>query len=226
MQRTITVRANLAEEALGSAASRVARAVAELGRPPARVNVALRGQIDPFHEMQKGLQRGLVVAVVAILLLLIANFQSLRLSLVVFSAIPAVLAGVALALWLTNNSVNIQSFVGAIMGIGIAVANAILFVTFAERARMAGASAADASIEGARTRLRPILMTSAAMLCGMMPIALGLRDSSGQMVPLGCAVVGGLAAATLATLFVLPTLFALVQARAHRRGASLEEPPE
>jgi multidrug efflux pump subunit AcrB len=226
MERTITIRANLAEEALSSAASRVARAVAELGKPPARVNVSLRGQIAPFQELQRGLQRGLVVAMVAVLLLLIANFQSLRLSLVVLSAIPAVLAGVALALWLTNNTISIQSFIGAIMGIGIAVANAILFVTFAERARIAGASAADASIEGARTRLRPILMTSAAMLCGMMPIALGLSDSTGQMAPLGCAVVGGLAAATIATLFILPSMFAVVQARVHRHGVSLEEPPE
>jgi multidrug efflux pump subunit AcrB len=224
MQRTITVRANVAGEPLSRAGRLVARAVAELGKPPERVSIALRGQIAPFQEMQQGLQRGLSVAVIAIFLLLVANFQSVRLSCVALAVVPAVLAGSALALWMTNTTINIQSFIGTIIGIGVAVANAILLITFAERARMTGVSAADAALESARTRLRPVLMTSAAMIAGMMPIALGLSDPSGQMAPLGCAVAGGLAAATLATLFVLPSLFALVQARVHRRGVSLEEP--
>src|SRR6185369_14084148 len=98
-----------------------------------------------------------------IFLLLMANFQSLRLSFVVLGAAPAVLSGSALALWLTGTTINVQSFIGVIMALGVAVANAILLVTFAERARVAGASAAEAALEGARTRLRPILMTSAAM---------------------------------------------------------------
>src|SRR5262249_37342248 len=157
---------------LSTAARAVQTAVAELGALPARVNVAWRGQIAPLQEMQTGLRRGLEVTVVVIFLLLMANFQSLRLSLVVLSVIPAVLAGAALALWVTNTTINIQSFIGAIMSVGVAVANAILFVTFAERARLAGATAADAALDGARTRLRPILMTSAAMLSGMTPMAL------------------------------------------------------
>jgi multidrug efflux pump subunit AcrB len=223
MVRTITVRANIAGKSLSRAVREARTAVAELGALPARVNVAWRGQIAPLQEMQTALRRGLEVTVVVIFLLLMANFQSLRLSLVVLSVIPVVLAGAALALWVTNTTINIQSFIGTLMGVGVAVANAILLVTFAERARLAGAAAADAALEGARTRLRPILMTSAAMLSGMMPITLGVLDASGQMAPLGCAAVGGLAAATLATLFVLPILFALVQARAHRRGVSLVE---
>ncbi len=222
MQRTITVRANISGEPLSSAAGRVARAVADLGNPPPRVSVALRGQIKPLEEMRNGLQRGLEVAGAAIFLLLMANFQSLRLSLIVLGTAPSVLAGVVVALWLTG-TINIQSFIGLIMGLGVAVANAILLVTFAERARMAGASAAKAAVEGARTRLRPILMTSTAMIAGMMPIALGLSDVSGQMVPLAWAVIGGLFAATLATLFVLPPFFVLLQTHAHRRGVSLEE---
>jgi multidrug efflux pump subunit AcrB len=223
MQRTITVRANLAGEALSAARKRVTGALAELGAPPPRVSIALRGQIAPLSQMQLELRRGLSVAIVAIFLLLMANFQSLRLSFVVLSVVPAVLAGAVLALWVTDTTINIQSFIGAIMGVGVAVANSILLVTFAERARMGGVSAADAAIEGARTRLRPILMTSAAMTAGMLPIALGMSDESGQMSPLGCGAVGGLIAATLATLFVLPAIFTLAQARAHRRGASLEE---
>src|SRR5262249_6422810 len=159
---------------------------------------------------------GLLVAVVAILLLLIANFQSLRLALVVLSAVPAVLAGAAIALWLNKMTINIQSFVGIIFGVAVALANAILLVTFAERARMAGALAPEAALEGGRTRLRPILMTSTAMIAGMMPVALGFSDPTGQMAPLGCAVVGGLTAATFATLFILPASFAALQRNAHR----------
>jgi multidrug efflux pump subunit AcrB len=222
MQRTITVRANVASEALSRAAARVTNAVQELGAPPTRVSVQLRGQIGPMAEMQDAFERGLAIAVVAIFLLLVANFQSLKLSLVVVSTVPAVLAGVGLVLWLTNTTINLESFMGTIVGVGVAVANAILLVTFAERSRMNGATAADAALEGAGSRLRPILMTSAAMIAGMMPVALGFSDRSGQMAPLGCAVIGGLAAATVATLFVLPSIFALVQARSHRRDVALD----
>jgi multidrug efflux pump subunit AcrB len=112
---------------------------------------------------------------------------------------------------------------GAIMAVGVAVANAILLVTFAERNRLAGADSHTAAVEGAQSRLRPILMTSLAMIVGMMPMALGLGEGGQQSAPLGRAVVGGLAAATLATLLVLPSIFALVQARAHRRSGSLDQ---
>ena len=111
---------------------------------------------------------------------------------------------------------------GAIMAIGVAVANAILLVTFAERSRLSGAAPNAAAVEGAESRLRPILMTSAAMIAGMMPMALGFGEGGQQTAPLGRAVVGGLAVATLATLLVLPSVFAIIQARAHRRSVSLD----
>ncbi|MDE3067466.1 MAG: efflux RND transporter permease subunit [Verrucomicrobiota bacterium] len=223
MQRMITVTANLAPGAdLGSAASQVARALKEIGKPPPKVNVAVRGQVVPMQQMLDGLRTGLLLAVVVIFLLLAANFQSLKLSFIVVSTVPAVIAGVVLALWLTETTLNIQSFMGAIMAVGVAVANAILLVTFAERSRIGGAGADAAAVEGARSRLRPILMTSAAMIAGMMPMTLGLGESGQQTAPLGRAVVGGLAMATLATLLVLPAVFAIVQARSHRRSASLD----
>ncbi|HEX4602717.1 MAG TPA: efflux RND transporter permease subunit [Candidatus Angelobacter sp.] len=222
MQRLITVRANLYGNDLAGAAGQVRNAIAELGPPPPGVSVALRGQVVPLQEMLDGLRGGLVLAVVAIFLLLTANFQSLKMSFIVVSTVPAVLAGVVMALWLTDTTLNIQSFMGAIMGVGVAVANAILLVTFAENSRLGGASAVDAGVEGARSRLRPILMTSAAMIAGMMPMALSLGESGGQAAPLGRAVVGGLSAATIATLFVLPSVFAVVQSRSHRRAASLD----
>ena len=221
MQRTLTVRANITNDDLGSASRRVAKAIAELGAPPPRVSVTLRGQIAPMREMLDGLQQGLLIVIGATFLLLAANFQSLKLSIIVMSTAPAALAGVVLALWLTHTTINLDSFMGAIMALGVAVANAILLVTFAERTRVSGATAAEAAKEGARSRLRPILMTSLAMIAGMLPVAIGLGDADRQMVPLGRAVIGGLAAATIATLFVLPAIFARVQKNSHRDGVSL-----
>ena len=236
MQRLVTVTANTAGADLGSVARQVTEAVKAIGAPPAGVSVAIRGQIVPLGQMMDGLRAGLLLAVVVIFLLLAANFQSLKLSLIVVATTPAVIAGVVLMLWLTGTPLNIQSFMGAIMAIGVAVANAILLVTFAERARAgqgtAGSlsllSAADAAVEGSRSRLRPILMTSLAMIAGMAPMALGLGEGGEQTAPLGRAVIGGLALATVATLLVLPAVFALIQARAHRRSASLhpDDAPE
>ena len=136
MQRLVTVTANISGADLGSVAGQVLAAVKQLGQPPAGVNVAVRGQIVPLQQMLDGLRAGLLLAVVAIFLLLAANFQSLRLSALVLFTTPAVIAGVICMLWLTGTTLNIQSFMGAIMAIGVAVANAILLVTFAERARV------------------------------------------------------------------------------------------
>jgi multidrug efflux pump subunit AcrB len=222
MQRTIAVTANVARADLGSAASAIDRRLASLGKPPAGVNVAVRGQIAPMREILAGLRAGLLLAVVAILLLLAANYQSVRLAVVVVATTPAVIAGVVLALRVTGTTLNIQSFMGAIMAVGVAVANAVLLVTFAERSRHAGATAVDAARDAARTRLRPILMTSLAMIAGMLPMALGVGEAGPQAAPLGRAVIGGLALATVATLLVLPGVFALVQSRAHRQSASLD----
>jgi multidrug efflux pump subunit AcrB len=221
MQRTVTVTANLGGEDLGHVADQVQEAIAGLGTPPAGINVAVRGQVVPLEQMVGGLRNGLVAAVVVIFLLLAANFQSLKLSFLVVCTTPAVLVGVLLMLWLTRTTLNLESFMGAIMAVGVAVANSILLVSFAERSRMAGLSGMDAAIEGARSRLRPILMTSLAMIAGMTPMALGLGEGGQQTAALGRAVIGGLALATLATLMVLPAIFGLVQARAHRRSVSL-----
>jgi multidrug efflux pump subunit AcrB len=222
MQRMITVTANITGSDLGTVARQVKQTLASLGDPPPRVSVALRGQVVPMEQMMAGLRTGLLAAVAIIFLLLIAHFQSAALALTVLSTTPAVIAGVALALGLTHTSLNIQSFMGAIMAVGVAVANGILLVTFAERARLANPDARLAAVEGARTRVRPILMTSAAMIAGMLPMAIGLGESGQQTAPLGRAVVGGLAAASLATLFVLPSIFAIVRARANTASASMD----
>jgi multidrug efflux pump subunit AcrB len=184
--------------------------------------VSVRGQIGPMKQTLTNLGEGLLLAVLVIYLLLAANFQSLRLALVVLSTVPAVICGVIFALLVTRTTLNIQSFMGAIMAIGVAVANAILLVIFAEEHRRAGNVSTVAAIQGALTRMRPILMTSMAMIAGMIPMALGLGEGAQQTAPLGRAVIGGLSFATVATLLILPLLFSLVQERAGGHSPSLD----
>jgi multidrug efflux pump subunit AcrB len=222
MQRMLTLSANIAGADLGRASSLVHQAIEDAGKPPERVKVTLRGQVAPMTEIFNGLRSGLLVAIGTILLLLTANFQSLRLSLAVVMTIPAVVSGVAGTLWLTHTTLNIQSFMGAIMAIGVAVANSILLVTFAERSRRDGRDAPEAALEGAVSRLRPILMTSLAMIAGMIPMAIGFGEGGEQTAPLGRAVIGGLIGATCATLVALPAIFAMLQQRHVRHSASLD----
>jgi len=205
MARMVSVTANIQGSDLGRVAAQVEKALSEIP-PPAGVNVALRGQVQPMKDMQAGLRLGLMTAVVVIFLLLVANFQSVRLALAVVSAVPAVILGVVLFLWISQTTLNIQSFMGAIMAVGVAVANAILLVTFASRAHHRGFTRDEAAVEGAGSRLRPISMTTCAMIAGMIPMAFG----GGQAGPLGKAVLGGLAVGTLATLFIVPAAFALL----------------
>ena len=222
MQRQVSMTANVVGTDLGSASRQITTALARAGEPPRGAKVQVRGQIPPMREMLGGLALGLGLAVAVIFLLLSANFQSLRLALVTVSTAPAVVAGVAAMLYLTHTTLNVQSFIGAIMAVGVAMANAILLVTFAEQRRRRGGAASEAAVEGAGRRLRPILMTTCAMVAGMLPMALALGESGQQNAPLGRAVIGGLAAATLATLFVLPSVFAILQGGASLRSASLD----
>jgi multidrug efflux pump subunit AcrB len=210
-QRMVTLTANAAGEDLGRVLMRVQQAIARAGEPPRGARVAVRGQVAAMQETFTNITTGLAVAVVVIFLLLAANFQSLRLALVVVSTVPAVLVGVVLMLLVTGTTLNVQSFMGAIMAIGVAVANAILLVTFAEQARRHGGSPSSTALDAAQARMRPVLMTSAAMIAGMVPMALALGEGAEATAPLGRAVIGGLAVATLATLLVLPSVYALVQ---------------
>ena len=221
-QRMVTLTASVYGDDLGRIAGRVDQAIARAGAPPRGTSVSVRGQIAAMRETFRNVAAGLVVAVVVIFLLLAANFQSLRLAFVVVSTVPAVLTGVALALALTRTTLNVQSFMGAIMAVGVAVANAILLVTFAEEARRKGAAPGRAAIDAARARMRPVLMTSAAMIAGMIPMALAIGEGAETTAPLGRSVIGGLAAATLATLVVLPSVFSLVQHKAAVGSASLD----
>lgn len=222
MKRQVTLTANFAGSDLGSVASLVEASIAKAGAPPTGSTVEIRGQIPPMNEMQSGLSIGLLLSIVVVFLLLTANFQSVRLSLVTVSTIPAVVTGVMSMLYFTDTTVNVQSFIGAIMSVGVAMANSILLVTFAEKRRTEDGDVKLAAVSGAGSRLRAILMTSLAMIAGMLPMALAFGESGQQNAPLGRAVVGGLAAATLATLFFLPLFFAILQSRASLKSASMD----
>ena len=221
-QRMVTLTANVAGEDFGRALNHVNAAIQRAGTPPRGTTVAIRGQLAAMEETFRNIAAGLIVAVIVIFLLLAANFQSFRLAAVVVSTVPAVLAGVALILRATGTTLNVQSFMGAIMAIGVAVANAILLVTFAEDARQRGDSPLRIGIDAARARMRPVLMTSSAMIAGMLPLALALGEGAEATAPLGRAVIGGLAMATLATLIVLPSVYSLAQQSAHAVSPSLD----
>ncbi len=209
MQRVVSITANLHEAPLGLAEQQINEAIVKAGAPARGVTVNVRGQIPALKSTFEGLRLGLGIAIVVIFLLLTANFQSVRLALVVLSTVPAVLCGVILVLKFSGTTLNIQSFMGAIMATGIAVANSILLVTFAE---LGGGIVAAAS-----ARLRAILMTAFAMLAGIAPIALG----AAQTAPLGRAVIGGLALATLATLTIVPLFYAILQPNPGRSASLL-----
>ena len=220
-QHVISLTANLHGITLGQSAPAIRRAVAAVGAPPRGISVQLRGQMPPLDLTISGLRVGLLLAVLAIFLLLSANFQSLRLALAIVLTVPAVLCGVVLMLLATGTTLNIQSFMGSIMAIGIAVANSILLVTFTERARHEGRPLLEAACEGATGRLRAVLMTATAMIFGMVPLAIGFGEGGPQAAPLGRAVVGGLAVSTFATLSILPLLYAILQRNASTASPSL-----
>jgi multidrug efflux pump subunit AcrB len=225
-QRMVTITGNVAGADLGSAARETEAAIARAGEAPRGARVDVRGQVPPMRQTQSGLEFGLLLAIAVIFLLLVANFQSLRASLVILSMIPAVVLGVVAALWVAGTTLNVQSFMGAIMAVGVSVANAILLVTFAEQRRREGQEARAAAMVAASSRLRPILMTSFAMIAGMTPMALGIGEGGEQTAPLGRAVIGGLAASTIAVLIVLPLVFGIAQRKASRAPASLHPDDE
>jgi multidrug efflux pump subunit AcrB len=221
MQRVVSLTANVHGVTIGDIASDIRAALKNAGEAPRGITVAVRGQIPPLEETIRGLQIGLGLAVAAIFLILAANFQSFRLAITVLLTVPGVLVGVLVMLRLTGTTLNVQSFIGAIMAIGIAVANSILLVTFAEFQRRESGTPAVAAVEGATGRLRAIAMTAVAMIAGMLPIAIGAGEAAEQTVPLARAVIGGLISATFVTLIVLPALYALLQRSAKLETASL-----
>ncbi|MBX7073821.1 MAG: efflux RND transporter permease subunit [Pirellulales bacterium] len=221
-QRYLNINANVEGEDMGRAARQVSKAIAAAGKPPRGVRVMPMGQLPPMIEMFKALGIGLAVAAFVILVLLAAYFQSPRMALVSIGAIPGVLTGVVAALYFTGSTLNIESFMGAIMCLGVSVSNSVMLVTFTGEHWIAGVAAAEAAVIAASERLRPILMTACAMTVGMLPMALGLERGSQMEVPLGRAVIGGLVMSTGVTLLVLPAIFAILIGKSVARSPSLD----
>jgi multidrug efflux pump subunit AcrB len=220
-RRFLTVSANIYKKDLGTATADVQKAMKEIGTPPKGLVAELKGMTSLLTETMSSLQSGLGFAVLVIFLLLAANYQSFKLSLTVLSTVPAVILGSLTALLLTGSTLNLQSYMGMIMSTGVSVANAILIVTNGEKLRLEFRDATRASITSAAIRLRPILMTSLAMMAGMVPMASGMGEAGEQTAPLGRAVIGGLFASTLAALFILPLVFAWVQEKTTYESPSL-----
>ena len=220
-RRFLTIGASINELDLVSATAHVEKQVKAMGEPPKGVKVEIKGTSSLLTETLGSLQTGLAFAVLVILLLLTANYESPTVALTVVSTIPAVILGSLTALLLTGATLNLQSYMGMIMSTGVSVANAILIVTNAERLRIETKDATHAAVLSASIRLRPIMMTSMAMIVGMIPMASGLGEAGEQTAPLGRAVIGGLIASTFAALFMLPLIYAWVQQKASIESTSL-----
>lgn len=220
-RRFLTVSANIYKNDLGTATTAVEKTIASLGAPPKGLVAEVKGMSSLLTETLNSLQTGLLVAIIVILLLLAANYQSFGVSIAVLSTVPAVLLGAMSLLLATGATLNLQSYMGIIMSTGVSVANAILIVTNAEALRLQYKDPFKAATVAASIRLRPILMTSLAMIAGMIPMASGLGEAGDQSAPLGRAVIGGLIASTFAALFIVPLVYGWVRQKASFNSVSL-----
>jgi multidrug efflux pump subunit AcrB len=221
VQRVFDVNCSVSGRDLGSATAGVQKAIGSMGTLPPGIKIVIRGQSQAMHDSFASLEQGLVLAIILVYLLMVTNFQSWAEPLIILLAVPGALAGVLWILVLTHYTINVESLMGAIMAVGVGVANGNLLIIFANDLREQGYSATAAAIEAARTRLRPVVMTALAMVLGMLPMALGTSLNA----PLGLAVIGGLLVATLMTLFVVPAAYSLLGTHVmskHQRDAEIE----
>jgi multidrug efflux pump subunit AcrB len=199
---------------LGSVATDVNKVLAPFEKNlPRGTRIVVRGQVVTMKSSFIGLGLGLLMAIVLVYLLIVVNFQSWLDPFIIITALPGALAGIAWILLLTHTTLNVPSLTGAVMCMGVATANSILLVSFARERMDEGISALHAAIDAGYTRIRPVLMTALAMIIGMVPMAIGLGEGGEQNAPLGRAVIGGLLFATVATLFFVPAVFAIVHGR-------------
>jgi multidrug efflux pump subunit AcrB len=209
VQRVIDVDCGVDGRDLGSTTGAVQKAIDSLGQLPAGTHVVIRGQSQAMNQSFKTMGLGLILAIALVYLLMVANFQSWLEPFIIIMAVPGALAGVLWMLVLTGTTINVESLMGAIMAVGVGVANGNLLITFANEMREEGMGPVEAAIEAGHVRFRPIIMTALAMILGMLPMALALGEGSEQNAPLGRAVIGGLFAATMMTLFVVPAVYSI-----------------
>jgi multidrug efflux pump subunit AcrB len=214
IQPVFDIYANVQGADLGRVSDQVTKIVNEVrSKLPPGSTVSVRGQVESMNSAFNKLGLGLIFAAVLIYFLMVVNFQSWTDPFIIITALPGAFAGIVWMLFLTHTTFNVESMMGAIMSIGVATANSILMITFANEQLREGRTALDAAIAAGHTRLRPVLMTALAMIIGMVPMALGLGDGGEQNAPLGRAVIGGLSLATVATLFLVPAVFSLIRRR-------------
>lgn len=211
----------------GTDLGRVAREIEKLlerTRPdlPRGTMITMRGQVQSMNSSFRGLGFGLVFAVVLVYLLMVVNFQSWLDPMIILMALPGAVCGILWMLYLTGTTINVPSLMGSIMCIGVATANSILLITFANDQRKLGKNAHDAAWAAGVTRLRPVLMTALAMIIGMLPMAIGLGEGAEQNAPLGRAVIGGLSLATFSTLFLVPIVYSQLRQRPPSEQLQLE----
>jgi multidrug efflux pump subunit AcrB len=219
-QRYITITANVHREDFGSVFRQVRSCISDMGKLPGGTKIQLRGQPELLQQTFSNLGLGLLIAVIVIFLVITVYFQSFRVAFTTLTTIPAVIAGALLFLLITGHSLNIQSYMGIIMATGVAIANTVLFITYAEEQRKKGER--QAHLLAAAGRVRPILMTSLAMIAGMLPMALGLSEGGDQSAPLGVAVIGGLLFSAISALFFLPHVYQLITGRKPYTTVSLD----
>jgi multidrug efflux pump subunit AcrB len=215
VQRVLDIGANVEGRDLGSVASDIQRKIDGLGKLPPGMRITLRGQNQVMQQSFRMLGLGLILAALLVYCLMVVLFQSWLDPFIIMVAVPGALVGILWMLALTHTTINVESLMGAIMAVGIAVSNSILLVSFANdlRAEDESISPAAAALEAGRTRLRPVIMTALAMIIGMIPMALGLGEAGEQNAPLGRAVIGGLALATVVTLLVVPVVYATLRVK-------------
>ena len=218
VQRVIDVTANVDGRDLGSVTKEIKAAIAEVSKDlPITTHINLRGQPEVMETSFRNLSLGLILAIVLVYALLVVLFQSWVDPFIIMMSLPGALIGIVWMLYLTGTTINVVSLMGAIMTVGISVSNSILVVSFANDIRSReGMTPFGAAVAAGRTRLRPILMTALAMILGMIPMALGTGEAGEQNAPLGRAVIGGLTAATIATLFIVPIFYTLLRQKAPR----------
>ncbi|HEY0251064.1 MAG TPA: efflux RND transporter permease subunit, partial [Kofleriaceae bacterium] len=210
--RTFDVQANVADTDLGTVTNGVRETLAEaMKHAPPGVRVSLKGQAESMDQSFGGLEGGLVFAVLLVYMLLVVNFQSWLDPFIILMALPGALAGIVWILFLTGTTLSVPALIGSIMCVGVATANSVLVVSFANEQRRYGRDAKAAALAAGMTRLRPVMMTAMAMIFGMLPMATGFGEGGEQNAPLGRAVIGGLALATLTTLFFVPVMYSLLR---------------
>jgi multidrug efflux pump subunit AcrB len=222
VQRTYDVQANVAGTDLGSVARAIDRVVGEMKKDlPRGAQIKVKGQVESMESSFRGLSYGLGFAVLLVYLLLVVNFQSWLDPLIILMALPGAIAGIAWMLFLTGTTLSVPALMGSIMCVGVATANSILVVTFANGQRQ-HRDATESSLAAGMTRLRPVIMTALAMIIGMLPMSLGRGEGGEQNAPLGRAVIGGLLLATVSTLFFVPVMHSWLRRRPPRHDEELE----